>query len=158
LAGLLSRDANATAPAQRLRLNGNVLAACYLLLAMAMIGLPPLAGFLGKLLILDAARADSQVVIIWTAILVTSLILLVSFARTGIRMFWTGPEGKTPEIRSVPKRAFQMMMVLIAVVAALSLMAGPVMTNMAATAEQLMAPKTYIGSVLKSPAPPQGGG
>jgi multicomponent K+:H+ antiporter subunit D len=43
---------------------------------------------------------------------------------------------------------------LIAAVAALGLLAGPVMDDMTATAEQLLAPQRYIATVLQPHAPP----
>ena len=69
-----------------------------------MAGLPPLSGFLGKLLILDAATRSDRVWWIWAAILVTLALAVVGFARAGSCVFWktvrrqprreTGPDGE----------------------------------------------------------------
>src|SRR3546814_4068638 len=53
-----------------------------------MTGMPPLTGFLGKLLVLDSARESASMVVVWTVILVTSLLTIVGFARAGSTVFW----------------------------------------------------------------------
>jgi multicomponent K+:H+ antiporter subunit D len=129
-----------------------LLGGLYFLLAIAMVGMPPLAGFLGKLLILDAARAGAQTPVVWPAILITSLLLILGFARAGIRTFWTAPDrllgdpGRTG-FRTLP---VVVIAVLIGAMAALAVFAGPVMTDMTATAKQLLEPQLYIDAVLKS--------
>src|SRR3546814_12564764 len=55
----------------------------YMLAAMALVGLPPLSGFIGKLLILQATIAHPAVAWIWTAVLVTTLIGVLGLARAG---------------------------------------------------------------------------
>ena len=51
--------------------------------AIAMAGLPPLSGFLGKLLVLDAGFGTEQVAWIWAVVLISSLISILGFARAG---------------------------------------------------------------------------
>ena len=129
-----------------------LLAGLYFMLAIAMVGMPPLAGFIGKLLILDAARAGAQTAIVWPAILITSLLLILGFAIAGIRTFWAAPDrllgdpGK-PGFRALP---IVVIAVLIAAMAGLAVFAGPVMTDMTATAQQLLKPQGYIDAVLNS--------
>lgn len=125
----------------------------YFLLAIAMVGMPPLAGFIGKLLILDAGRAAGHAASVWPAILVTSLLLIVGFARTGIRLFWNGAQAAGAPARAVPVPVLPTVAIagLIAAVALLSLLAGPTMEDMTATAEQLLAPQRYIAAVLRRP-------
>jgi multicomponent K+:H+ antiporter subunit D len=157
LAGILKPDADGRAPlVAPLPQPALLLAAFYFLLAVAMVGMPPLAGFIGKLLILDAGRAAAQTAVVWTAILVTSLLLIVGFARTGIRIFWTAPTpGKAEPAPAVPTLVIGG---LIGAVAALSLFAGPVMDDMTAVAEQLLAPERYIATVLEPRALPRPAG
>jgi len=57
--------------------------------AIAMAGLPPLSGFLGKLLVLDAAYASDLMVWVWAVVLISSLVSIVGFARAGSVLFWT---------------------------------------------------------------------
>jgi multicomponent K+:H+ antiporter subunit D len=148
LAGLI---ADGRTP-MRTRAPTTLLSGAYFLLAIAMVGMPPLAGFVGKLLILDAGSAAARTPEVWTAILVTSLLLIVGFARTGIRIFWDEAEPTGPIARAVPAPPAAVVAALIAAVAALSLFAGPVVDDMTDTAEQLLAPQDYITAVLR-PAP-----
>ena len=56
-----------------------------------------------------------------------------------------GPQGEMPmPAHGAEAPTFQAMAVLIAAVAALSLLAGPVMDRMTATAQQVIAPQNYI--------------
>lgn len=155
LAGILKQDAHDRTRPTPIAQPALLPAAFYFLLAIAMVGMPPLAGFVGKLLILDAGRAAAQTTVVWTAILVTSLLLIVGFARTGIRMFWTTPApAKAEPAAATPVVPTTVVGGLIAAVAALGLLAGPVMDDMTATAEQLLAPQRYIATVLQTHAPP----
>src|SRR3546814_8913793 len=71
----------------------------YMLAAMALVGLPPLSGFIGKLLILQATIAHPAVAWIWTAVLVTTLIGVLGLERAGTAIFWKGmvPIGEQRE-------------------------------------------------------------
>jgi multicomponent K+:H+ antiporter subunit D len=128
-----------------------LLAGLFFLLAIAMVGMPPLAGFIGKLLILDAGRSVGQIGLVWPAILITSLMLILGFARAGIRTFWLAPQRRFADVRPallvVPVAAIATM---IATMVALAIFAGPVMADMNAAARQLLAPQGYIDAVLNS--------
>ncbi len=155
LAGLLVRDGHehipyalAAPPTQ----HATTLAGLFFLLAIAMVGMPPLAGFLGKLLILDAGRAAAQTAILWPVILGTSLFLILGFARAGIAIFWASkpPEQDSPHalpFRPVPVGVISALLVALA---SLSIFAGPVMSDMSATSAQLLDPQLYIRAVLDS--------
>ncbi len=127
--------------------------------AIAMTGLPPLSGFVGKLLILDAARASPLVWWVWGTILTTSLIAIVGFSRAGSMVFWKAhetvaqadgfdPADTTADRSSLPMTAVGM---LIAMLVALTVAAGPVTATLDATAAQLFAPGPYIDTVLNTP-------
>jgi multicomponent K+:H+ antiporter subunit D len=155
LAGILiNRVEVRSPPAEPLEPRGDItlLGGLYFLLAIAMVGMPPLAGFLGKLLILDAARAGAQTAIVWPAILITSLLLILGFARAGIRTFWTAPDRLLGDSIKTGFRTLPVVVVavLIGAMAALAFFAGPVMTDMSATAQQVLEPQRYIDAVLNS--------
>jgi multicomponent K+:H+ antiporter subunit D len=153
LAGLLVKDADGrsiSSSTAALQNPGTLFAGLYFLLAIAMVGMPPLAGFIGKLLILDAARPGPHIVAVWSAILITGLLLTIGFARTGIDMFWRKAKSGAPRValRAAPILPTVVVAAMIAVLAALSLLAGPIMEDMTATAKQLLQPQTYIRAVL----------
>jgi multicomponent K+:H+ antiporter subunit D len=161
LAGVLRWDADAPAKPLRAPDPPLLLAGLYFLLAIAMVGMPPLAGFVGKLLILDAARANPHMTVVWAAILITSLLMMVGFARSGIRLFWTAPDpraqsGASPpsDASASPRVPILVISAMIAVAAVLSFLSGPIMSDMTATAAQLLAPQRYIATVLGPQAAP----
>lgn len=124
--------------------------------AIAMAGLPPLSGFIGKLFVLDAARDHALAVWIWGGILVTSLIAVVGFARAGSIVYWKGhglpdapPSDVAPQPVGLPVSA---VVGLTAAMVATVIFAGPITSYLDATAEQLFAPQVYIDAVLQPPS------
>jgi multicomponent K+:H+ antiporter subunit D len=119
--------------------------------AIAMAGMPPLSGFIGKLLILDSARDVLGRNWIWGLILTTSLIAIVGFARGGSTLFWKSAsvEGAL-EPRAARRGALPIVAagLLIAGTVLLTVFAGPVTRYLDDTAAQLFAPLGYIDAVL----------
>jgi multicomponent K+:H+ antiporter subunit D len=75
-----------------------------LLLAASVIGLPPLPGFLGKLMILQAAQGP-QAPWLWTVVLLVGFLSLLGLARAGSLLFWAveperegGAAGASPRL------------------------------------------------------------
>lgn len=154
---------------------GGIVAALFMAAAIGIAGLPPLSGFPGKLAILQATRESGDAVVIWTTMLVTSLLAIYGLSRAGSTLFWSAHErGADPgpldhhadaqrplppkvepdePVQDVgdaasPALALTATAVLIAGMAALTLMAGPVMSYAQATARQLSDPQPYIEAVL----------
>jgi len=151
LAGLLAPEKDSRVSFAWRPQYATLFAGFYFLLAIATVGLPPLAGFIGKLLILDAGRAASAMATVWPAILITSLLLTIGFTRTGMHIFWIpSPTPEEPAQRAVPIGPVAVIAGMIVVVAALSLFAGAVMNDLTAMAEQLRSPQRYITAVLRA--------
>lgn len=123
--------------------------------AIAMAGLPPLSGFLGKLLVLDAAYGTDLMVWIWVTVLVSSLISIVGFARAGSILFWKAKSVAPPEgAVAAPKPATMSYVAvggLIALLAAHTVFAGQVHSYTTAVAAQLFDPEPYISTVVDTP-------
>jgi multicomponent K+:H+ antiporter subunit D len=151
LAGHLLKEHQGRSIIARVPKPAALFAGLYFLLAMAMVGMPPLAGFFGKLLILDASRATFHTASVWPVVLVTSLMLLIGFARNGIKLFWNGPPTTVERTHGAASMLPVFVIAgMIAALTMLSLFAGPVMADLTATAEQLLAPQGYIDAVLSS--------
>ncbi|SOH93815.1 multicomponent K+:H+ antiporter subunit D [Monaibacterium marinum] len=125
--------------------------------AIAMAGMPPLSGFVGKLLVMNASWDSPLVLLIWATILVTSFIAIVGLARAGSILFWKpfdatltleAPEPSKPAILS-----FVACFALLAMLIALTVFAGPVLDYVGATSEQLFATQDYIDAVLNRDIP-----
>jgi multicomponent K+:H+ antiporter subunit D len=120
-----------------------LIAALFMAAAIAMAGMPPLSGFIGKLLILDAFRAQAPLV--WSVILVTSFLMILGFARAGSLIFWKPAADSTEPAKPEPL-AFAATFALLAALAALTIFAAPVTDWLTATAETLHAPQAYIAA------------
>ncbi|MEN3951950.1 monovalent cation/H+ antiporter subunit D [Iodidimonas sp. SYSU 1G8] len=127
------------------------LGALFFLGAIAMAGLPPLSGFIGKLLILDSARDPGTAPWIWAAILIASLVTTIGFARAGSRLFWKSTaEDGTIEAAPQPRPALMIGIAALplALLVGLTVAAGPVSDYLAATAADLFDSSAYIAAVL----------
>ena len=51
--------------------------------AVTVAGLPPLSGFVGKLMVLEAAQSAPAAIVIWCVLLVAALVVIVAAARAG---------------------------------------------------------------------------
>ena len=120
-----------------------------------MTGLPPLSGFVGKLMILDAAFASPLVVWSWAIILSASLVSVVGFARAGSTVFWKAQCIEPPEDAPREPRPAALSYVavggLLALLVAHTVFAGPVHAYMHDLSNQLFAPEPYISTVLETP-------
>jgi multicomponent K+:H+ antiporter subunit D len=150
---VVTRRRNDLLLAQPATVQNGLFAALFFAAAIAMAGMPPLSGFLGKLLILDALRAPSEMMWGWTAILLGSLFTIVGFARAGSILFWKStaitPAADAPP-QEPPARALEIApaMALVALLAALAVFAGPAAAYMEATSAQLFDRAGYIAAVL----------
>jgi multicomponent K+:H+ antiporter subunit D len=123
--------------------------------AIAMTGLPPLSGFLGKLLVLDAAFDTTLVVWIWAVVLISSLISVVGFARAGSVVFWKAKSIPHPEDAAPDEAPSALSYVsvggLIALLALHTVFAGQLHGYATTTSKQLFAPTDYISTVVDTP-------
>jgi multicomponent K+:H+ antiporter subunit D len=123
--------------------------------AIAMAGLPPLSGFLGKLLVLNAAFDTDMAVWIWVVVLSSSLVSILGFARAGSILFWKS-HSITPASDAVPMPRPAMLSYvavggLLALLAIHTVFAGQVHSYTTTMASQLFAPEPYISTVVDTP-------
>ncbi|MFZ5522281.1 MAG: monovalent cation/H+ antiporter subunit D [Pseudomonadota bacterium] len=174
------RDALQALPLQR---HGLRLGWIFFLLAIAAAGLPPLGGFLGKALLLQAASMSPWAGWALAAVLASGLLMVVALARAGVTLFWQAPlakdsdDGKTEggarasgpirpagqaaatnasdatEAPAAPPRRAGLALLTFGVLA-VAAAAGPLDGTTRATANQLMQPADYIRAVLTQPAVP----
>jgi multicomponent K+:H+ antiporter subunit D len=155
---VVSRRGNDALTAQPPIVQNGLFAALFFAAAIGMTGMPPLSGFLGKLMVMDGVRDQSWMAVAWTAILVGSLITIVGFARAGSVLFWkstsisapTLAEGAADTSQAERVTAMQLVptMAALGVLAVLSIFAGPIAGYMEATAAQLFDSSGYINAVL----------
>jgi multicomponent K+:H+ antiporter subunit D len=143
---------DAIAPRPVIAQNG-LIAAFFFVAAIAMAGMPPLSGFLAKLLVLDALRGHDLVWVIWAAILIMSLVAVVGFARAGSLVFWKvdAPEDSDTPADAPAALPFVAIGGLVAGIVAMTIFAGPLTRVLADTSAQLFDRQAYINAVLGTP-------
>lgn len=124
--------------------------------AIGMTGMPPLSGFLGKLLVLDVLYDHAHVWYAWGAILGGSVLAIVAYAKAGSSLFWKStskpPEAHEPgRVAAVtgPASGFALAPTIgaLAMLALLSAFAGPVSNYLEQTAAQLYQPEGYLAVI-----------
>lgn len=146
-----ARRGNSALTRQGPMAGAGLLAGFYFVAAIAMAGMPPLSGFLGKLMVLDAIRGQGWWVWGWAVVLGGSLVSVVGLARAGSTLFWKPQEEGAPAATPEPEPqglALAVLGVLVALIVALTVLAGPAARYAQATAAQLLAPATYIEAVM----------
>jgi multicomponent K+:H+ antiporter subunit D len=68
----------------------------YLIVAMSLAGMPPFAGFFGKVFLLSALVGTQQNVWVWLLILLQSFFTVFALARVGILVFWRIDPKRVP--------------------------------------------------------------
>ncbi|GHE85768.1 monovalent cation/H+ antiporter subunit D [Thalassotalea profundi] len=113
-----------------------LLGTCFIIAAVAVIGMPPLSGFIGKVWLLKSTVNYEYSFIFWPLYLLASLAVLFAVSKAGSTVFWhhqTKFEGKVTDNRS-PERIQQervqpaelaALLILIVSAPLMSIFAGP---------------------------------
>ncbi|MCB1936380.1 MAG: monovalent cation/H+ antiporter subunit D [Nitrosomonas sp.] len=129
----------------------------FFILAILIAGMPPLSGFIGKFMILNAALSHPALPWIMGVMLITSLLTLIALARGGSMLFY---RAQAPHICSIDPEADKLrslssvvkelapVATLLTLSMALVLCAGSATEFTSAIAKQLLQPEMYIQSVL----------
>jgi multicomponent K+:H+ antiporter subunit D len=119
-----------------------------LLAAASAAGLPPLPGFIGKLLMLEAASIHAWQVAIWTTLLGVGFLTLVGLARAGSVLFWHVRDDMPGSASGASPKLISATMALLAVTVAMSVWAAPIQRYTAEAAVQLLDREAYARAVL----------
>jgi multicomponent K+:H+ antiporter subunit D len=129
----------------------------FMVAAIAVAGLPPLSGFIGKLLILRSVAPLPGWGWAFGVILVTTLIGVIGFARVGSAVFWkSGAAGDAPPSAAGPTSSADLVAPLAALtlLAALVAGAGPVTAYADAAAFEVLDAAGTARAVLGEEAIP----
>ena len=144
-----------------------LLAACFLLCALTVAGLPPSGGFVAKFALVRAGLAQATgaggsplAVVAVVSALVSSLVMLYALLSVWRGFFW-GKHPREEPVRRVPLAQRLPAYLASALVAGLSLGAGPLFAFSDVVARELGEPERYIRGVLGTapvviPPPPTG--
>jgi multicomponent K+:H+ antiporter subunit D len=129
---------------------GARLGVMFMLVAVALAGLPPLSGFAGKIMILDAAAETGRAALVWPLLLGSTLLVIVALARTGSRLFWNvlppaADAGPGPDL---PAAAWAAPAGLLACIVALVAWGGAAIRFSEDAGRQIATPAGYVEAVL----------
>jgi multicomponent K+:H+ antiporter subunit D len=127
-----------------------LLGAMLLFGAASAAGLPPLPGFLGKLMILESSSGLPAQAWVWTVVLVVGFFSIVGLARAGVILFWhTQPEPDAAQSGSGSSlQLLSAVWVFMALTLAMAVLASPIKRYTDATAQQLADTSAYAKAVL----------
>ena len=120
-----------------------------LLGAASAAGLPPLPGFLGKLMVLQSAAQTPAHAWVWAVVLGAGLLSLVGLARAGVILFWNVlPDHATHSHAGGSLRLTGATLGLLALSLVLAIAAAPIKRYTDATAAQLADQGAYARAAL----------
>src|SRR5699024_12389744 len=114
--------------------------------AFILAGIPPLSGFIGKVLLLKGSFSNDQIIIGLVA-LVSSLLILYSIMKIFINGFWVDKQEDLP--KKSTKGLLSLIIFLVSISVFLGVGAELVYPNTELISEYLLDPEIYINSVLK---------
>ena len=129
----------------------------FIVCALTIAGLPPMAGFVGKVVMLLAllnpagfgedAGVSGAAWLLLGLLLVGGLLTIIAMSRAGVRYFWATFDRPLPRLRIIETLPIGALLLLVGV---LVWQADAVLRYVNATARGLHDPKEYIGSVLSA--------
>jgi multicomponent K+:H+ antiporter subunit D len=125
----------------------------FVIAAVAMVGMPPFGGFIGKAMLLQATLPmigglpDAAVGWIWLALLGGTLLGMVALSRAGSQLFWKVSPAAPDAPRLAPGHWLPPVAALL-VVAAVSIGAAPLQNYALAAARDLLEPAALIDRTL----------
>jgi multicomponent K+:H+ antiporter subunit D len=124
----------------------HLLGGLFLVAAVGVVGLPPLAGSLAKLLLMQATEGGARIWL-WPLLLLAALCALIAMSRAGSVFFWASYKGEVAAGK-VNRAQLSGVLWLLACAPLLAAFAGPISHYAQATADQLAAPQMIIEQLL----------
>jgi multicomponent K+:H+ antiporter subunit D len=121
-----------------------------LLAAASAAGLPPLPGFIGKLMLLEAASVHAWQAAVWTVVLCVGFLTLIGLARAGSILFWHVRDDAIGTTSGASPKLIGATMSLLVATVAMSVFAEPINQYARAAAMQLVDREAYARAVLGS--------
>ncbi|ADZ89846.1 monovalent cation/H+ antiporter subunit D [Marinomonas mediterranea] len=118
--------------------------------AIGLVGMPPLSGFVGKILILQAAQSTAEMIWVWPIMLISSLAALISLSRAGTTLFWRHSGGVQDDAPIATNIQLIAVFLLMAASPLLVLFGGPIVEIAQHAANGLHDPNQSVFPLLPS--------
>jgi len=120
-------------------LQPRLLGFCFLIAAVAVIGMPPLSGFIAKVWLLKATLNAQYTVVFWPLYLLASLAVLIAVSKAGSTVFWHhhGKATDSVEENLVHPAQLAALIILVSAAPLMSVFAGPLSEYAIGAATQL---------------------
>lgn len=129
-----------------------LLGSVFFITAIAIVGMPPLSGFIGKVMILEAALSSTLSTWIYAIILVGSLLMIMAMARSGSILFYQTDSSLDDDSEKLNISALALALVLVFASPVLVIAAGPIADFTQSVASQLNNHQAYIDAVMNQPS------
>ncbi|MCW8833548.1 MAG: monovalent cation/H+ antiporter subunit D [Colwellia sp.] len=132
-------------------LQPKLLGFCFLIAGIAVIGMPPLSGFIGKVWLLKATLSAEYGMVFWPLYLLASLAILVAVTKAGSTVFWHYRSELTAEVakqKSIHPAQIVALIMLTVAAPLLSVFAGPLSEYAIGAANQLHDFNSNISMIL----------
>ncbi|HEX5793597.1 MAG TPA: proton-conducting transporter membrane subunit, partial [Rheinheimera sp.] len=124
-----------------------LLGSLFMLAALTVAGVPPFSGFIGKLMLLQAVTEPGSRALIWSVILVCTLVVIVGLSRAGSTLFWRISGSDAAGGKAAPLQVFAVCWLLLAS-PLLVVFAGPLTELSQQAAAQLYDTDTAARAIL----------
>jgi len=128
-----------------------LLGGLFILAALTVAGLPPFSGFIGKLMLLQAATEPTSRLLLWSFILISSLLVIIGLSRAGSTLFWRISGSDASGEKAAPLQVFGVCWLLLAS-PLLVVFAGPLTGLSQQAAAQLYDTAGTVDIILRQPA------
>ncbi len=133
--------------------NRRAIGCAYAIFAIAIAGLPPLSGFLGKLMLMQGGATPDWKAAWWAALLLSGFAVTLVLARVAALLFWQPDDPLPDQPGGTAPRAS--ILLLAAASPMIVLFAAPIAAWTSATSAQLHARTPYLEAVLGDAPPTQ---
>ncbi len=132
-----------------------LLGAGFFVAAVAVAGMPPLSGFIGKVQMLESVRATEHAAAVWAMLLASGLVTTIALSRAGSRVFWKSTVKPAPTGGAMSHGERAGLFWILGLLALLAVAAAPAARFAAGAAAELAQPRAYIDAVMDAdPIPP----
>jgi multicomponent K+:H+ antiporter subunit D len=121
-----------------------LLSGVFFAFAIAAIGLPPLSGFVGKALLLQATSRLAEQVWVWPALLISSLMALVAFTKAGSTFFWHVSPKDAPGGRNARMSQMVSLSILLSATVLMTVFADSILAYSQGAARDIRNPPIII--------------